>query len=268
MEVKLIEAMNDEKKEAKNGLAGDQLNNVPGKGEVRIGPWRIRPGGWEGCLECTDVNIAKKAAGIFSRIANDASFGYDQNQRWTALEAIRKAGGNIEEAEDSEIDCSSGVDISYILAGLNVERGYTGNIVRRYLATGKFILHTDEKYLTSGDYAKTGWLYFTSGKHVAMVMNDGPKATISETPAIVQNGVPLIKQNGNVVLPYVEALRAVRIRKGPSLKEASLGYIAKKTKVAYITKVTKYDKDWYYIDTLVGHGYVSADPSYTRLVDQ
>ena len=170
MEVKLIEAFNDENKKSKGGNAGDQLNDIPGRGEVRIGSWRNRSGGWDVCLECTDPALGRKAASIFRRIANDSSFGYDQDQRWTALEAILKASGNIEAAADSELDCSSGIDMSYILAGLKVDRGYTGNLERRYLATGKFIAHREPEYLTSGSLAKSGWLYLATGKHVAMAL--------------------------------------------------------------------------------------------------
>mgnify|MGYP003603018521 CR=1 FL=1 len=266
MEVKLIEAYSNEKGTAKGGQPGDQLNDHPGKDEIRIGPWRERTGGWDVCLECTDVELAKKAAEIFSRIANDSSFGYDQDDRWTALTAIRKAGGNIEAAEDSELDCSSGVDISYILAGLNVEKGYTGNLERRYLATGKFVSHREPKYLKSGDYAKTGWLYLTAGKHVAMVLNDGPKAGSSSVEPNQASEIKLIRQKADVTTPYVEALKNVRIRKGPSTKDSSLGYISKKTKVSYISQTSKYDKLWYYVETSAGKGYVSADSSYTRLV--
>lgn len=267
MEVKMIEAFYNENHERDYGLAGDQLSSTPGKDEVRIGPWRNRTGGWDAYLECIDPVYAKKAAAIFSRIANDSSFGYDQKQRWTALEAIKKAGGNIEAAEDSELDCSSGIDTSYILAGVNVERGYTGNLIRRYLATNLFILHREPKYLISGDYAKTGGLYLAEGQHVAMIMNDGPKAGVSTDTTTSQNGIKLIKQKSNIAIPYVEALKNIRIRTGPSTKDSSLGYISKNTKVSYISKTTKYDKFWYLVDTSIGRGYVSADPSYTRLVD-
>ena len=269
MSVLLIEAFSNEKGTAKTGQPGDQLNDHPGKDEIRIGPWRERPGGWDVCLECTDVELAKKAAEIFSRIANDSSFGYDQDDRWTALTAIRKAGGNIEAAEDSELDCSSGIDISYILAGLNVEKGYTGNLERRYLATGKFIAHREDQYLKSGDYAKTGWLYLTAGQHVAMVKNDGPKASSSQTisePQITANSIPRLKQATGVVPPYVEVVKNVRIRTGPSTKDTSIGYMSKGTKIQYISSITKNDKKWYQVMTIKGKSFVSADPTYTRLV--
>lgn len=266
MSVLLIEAFSNEKGTAKTGQPGDQLNDHPGKDEIRIGPWRERPGGWDVCLECTDVELAKKAAEIFSRIANDSSFGYDQDDRWTALTAIRKAGGNIEAAEDSELDCSSGVDISYILAGLNVEKGYTGNLERRYLATGKFIAHREDKYLKSGDYAKTGWLYLTAGQHVAMVKNDGPKASYSDPVKENTNEIQRLRELPNIQIPYIEAIKNVRIRVGPSTKETSIGYIAKGTKVQYLSTVTKNDKKWYQVMTIKGKAFVSADPTYTRLV--
>lgn len=266
MAVLLIEAFSDEKKRAKGGQAGDQLNHLPGKDEVRIGPWRNRAGGWAVVLECIDIEMAKKAVGIFSRIANDSSFGYDQDQRLTALEAIKSAGGNIEAAADSELDCSSGVDISYILAGLKVEKGYTGNLERRYLATGLFIAHRDPKYLTSGDYAKAGWLYLTPGQHVAMVANDGPKASYSEPIPKPSSEIQQIREVSNVSVPYIEACKNVRVRTGPSTRDSSLGYISKGTKVQYLGIQTKNDKRWYQVNTSQGKGFVSADPAYTRLV--
>ena len=69
-----------------------------------------------------------------------------------------------------------------------------------------------------------------------------------------------------MVSPYVLVVKNVRVRTGPSTSDKSLGYASKDTKFQYISAQTKNNKKWYQILTESGKAFISADPTYTRLV--
>lgn len=267
MAVKIAHAVGDENGKARGGKAGDQTGK-----EVLVTNWYKRSGGWDVCLECTDEQLASDAADIAVRIANDDSFGYDQDQRMTAYKAIMAAGGDIESASDSELDCSVLVFIAYKLAGLDIEIGYTGNLESRFMATGKFIAHRESKYLTSGDYSKKGWIYLTKGKHTAIVVSNGIK---SNTPVSdpTENGASEADQ---IDPPYVQIKGKVNVRnmggwtlndKGKKVYNGKIIYTAKNERLPF----EEYDDDtgWYGVLSPMGAGFVSnAIPRYAKLVKE
>ena len=259
--VRIADARMDENKKAKGGAAGDQTGF-----EIAVRDWYLRDGGWDVYLECIDPVMAYLAARKFIQIANDNSFGYDQDQRWTGLDAIKQAGGDIASAADSEFDCSSVIDTIFILCGLKVERGYTGNLERRYLATGKFIAHREPKYLNSGNYAKVGGLYLAAGKHVAM---------------IVSNSAVQPPDDDSVQVPYVKIISKVNVRAaaGSSIKVVDASnnkkkvyngkviYTARDENLKYIT--TDPVTGWYQVMCPNGVGYVSNEiPRYAKLIKE
>lgn len=180
--VKIGHAVGDENGKANGGFAGDQTGR-----EVRIQNWYNRDGGWEVCIIPTDLILGKRAAAAMTAICENDNIGYNQDRRWTARTAIQIAG-SIEGALESEVDCSSAVDIAYEQAGLSIERGYTGNLERRYMATEKFKAYKDAAHLTSPDYAVAGTLYLTSGKHVCMCLNDGKLAQTENNQSASDQG--------------------------------------------------------------------------------
>ena len=245
MAVKIAHAVGDEYGKAKGGQAGDQTGK-----EILVTNWYKRTGGWEVYLECTDTALASAAAENATRIANDDSFGYDQDQRSTAYKAIL-AAGSIEAAADSELDCSVLVFIAYKLAGLNIEVGYTGNLESRFMATGKFIAHREPKYLTSGDHAKTGGIYLTAGKHTAIVVSGREDAS---------------GEADQIDPPYVQIKGKVNVRdaggwtlndKGKKVYNGKVIYTAKDEKLPF----EEFDADsgWYCVQSPAGAGFVSCD---------
>ena len=247
---RIAHASGDENGNAKGGQAGDQ------KDEIGIRAWYDRKS-WEVCLVPTDPETAAVAVQLAIQIAQDNSFGYDQSERWTGYNAILAAGGDIANAEASEFDCSSFVDTCYILAGLKVERGYTGNAERRYLATGKFVAHREPEYLTSPDYAPKGSLYLTAGKHIAILIDDGVKVeTTTVTP--------------DPEVSYVEIIGQVNVRNLPGRTSSGklrgkVLYVAEDEKLEYLGK--DFRTGWYRVR---GHGvvgFVSNEiPRYAKLV--
>lgn len=267
-----VEALGNERGTAKQGIPGEQNGDT----EVVKRTWRVRTGGWGVCLECTDVALAQRAAAFAIRIANDPSFGYDQDDRWTADSAIKAAGGNIEAAAASEVDCSSLIDICYRLAGLPVEKGYTGNLERRYLATGKFIAHREPKYLQSADYARTGWLYLTAGKHVAILVSDGKYSGAGEvapTPAVDEVKPPYVQITGKVNVRRLPGKKLdasgkpLYNDKGTALYNGASIYVAKDTRLPF--KQTDAATGWYMVTCPKGTGYVSCDvPDHAKLISK
>ena len=255
MATKIAHAVGDENGNGSGGRAGDQTGR-----EVLVQNWYNRSGGWGVCLECIDEKLASAAADIAVRIANDDSFGYDKSQRTTAYAAIKAAGGNIEAAADSELDCSVLVFIAYKLAGLNIEIGYTGNLESRFLATGKFIAHRESKYLTSGEYAKKGWIYLTAGKHTAIVVTNGSKSgTVSaNNPAT---------ETDQIKPPYVVSKGTVNIRTGSGTQYEKIGKTYNGQKLPY-QGTDKAGLKWYMVEWEDMTAFISSNPKYTKLVEE
>lgn len=254
MATKIAHAVGDENGNGSGGRAGDQTGR-----EVRVQNWYNRSGGWGVALEPTDEKMAAAAADIAVRIANDDSFGYDKGQRTTAYKAILAAGGNIEAAADSELDCSVLVFIAYKLAGLNIEIGYTGNLESRFLATGKFKAHRESKYLTSGEYAKKGWIYLTAGKHTAIVVTDGSKSgSTSETVSATTD---------TVKPPYVVSKGTVNIRTGSGTQYERIGTTYNGQKLPY-QGTDKAGLKWYMVEWEDMTAFISSNPKYTKLVEE
>ena len=259
MTVLIGHAVGDENGNARGGLPGDQTGR-----EVRVQDFYIRPGGWAIYMECTDADMAARAAAICRQICEDDDFGYDQGDRWTAYQAI-KATGSIEAAYASELDCSSLIDIAYELAGLAIPHGYTGNLESRYLATGKFRAYKDAAHLQSSDYAKVGGLYLTPGKHVAMVLTDGPRSGNAPEPEPVET--PVSSEADNPEPPYVLALRDTSIRQGPGKKYPKLSpnSILYTGQIAQLEEIA--ENGWYGVSTRYGLGFLSCRADLTKLVE-
>lgn len=277
MGVKIAEAYSDENGKARGGRAGDQgtpgNTGKPSAGgeEVRVKEWYERTGGWGVCLECTDVSLGAAAADNAIRIANDNSFGYDQDQRATAYKAIL-AAGSIEAAAASELDCSVLVFIAYKLAGLDIEIGYTGNLEARFLATGKFIAHREPIYLQSGDLAKRGWIYLTAGKHTMIVVSDGSASSEPSTlPA-----EDYASEADQIDPPYVQINGGVNVRDLPGSYINEYGkkaYYGKRIYTAHDEKLpfVEFDADtgWWGVLCPAGPGFVSCEiPNYAKLVKE
>lgn len=249
MSAKIGHAVVDENGAARGGKPGDQTGK-----EIRVQEWYKRDGGWDAYIECTDEALADRAARNMEEICGNDNFGYDQTDRSTGYKAIL-AAGSIDEAEPSEFDCSSLIDAAYLLAGLEVERGYTGNLERRYLATGKFRVYLDAAHTESSALAKRGGLYLTAGKHVAMVLTDGNGATQSAGPPAeppMEDGAEYVVVVGG----------SVNVRVGGSKDTGKLFTAHKGDR---FPRTGAADSGWHQIQTERGVGYISNKTRYTKI---
>lgn len=172
--VRIGHASIDENGHITGGKVGDQTGK-----EICIRAWYNK--GWDVYLECTDEEIAEKAASIMEEICRDVNFGYDQNQRLTGYNAIVKNKKKVKGAK-GEFDCSSLAAACYKLAGLDISQSCTTrNLRKALLATGKFKEYTNTEYAWKEDYAARGGIYLKEGSHVVMALDDGVKAAKKDT---------------------------------------------------------------------------------------
>lgn len=168
---KIGHARSTEMGKATNGVSGDQT-----KKEVMIDNYYNHSKGWDYYIECIDSKLADKASKYMEEICANNNVGYDQNQRLTMYNEIKRNGGKVKGIKPCETDCSALVSACYIFAGLGNKLNpscTTRNLKSALLATGKFKVFVDEKHVTSDNLAKRGGMYLKEGSHVVMVLENG-----------------------------------------------------------------------------------------------
>ena len=186
--VKISNSGSDENGNYKNGKAGDQNGR-----EWYIRDWYNRP--WNCVLRHPLAEVRACIATLAYKAAMNDEIGYDQNQRDSYGAALAKADYDPSKITTPvESDCSKGVidnvkATGYIL-GMpelqNLEATYTGNM-RAGMSKAGFIVLTEPKYLTSGDYLMAGDIVLNDKHHTATVVTNGAKSS-GET-----NTMPLVK---------------------------------------------------------------------------
>ena len=244
---RIAEAYSDENGKARGGELGDQNGR-----EVRVREWYLRKDGWPTYIECTDPILADAAAYNAELFATVEVYGYDQDERWTGYKTAKELG--IENGKPSALDCSTHVLASYILAGLDIPaEGYTGNLERILLATGKFVSYKDAAHTDSANIAKRGGMYLAAGNHVMMVLDDGPLAHEEEIlPEQPEPEGPALKTEGRVY-----AKGSVNVRETP-IDGKVMTVLHKGESLPLVSP-------WYAVEVDGEVGYISAKPKYTEV---
>lgn len=166
MTVKIGHARIDENTKARGGKAGDQTSR-----EVVIQDWYNR--GWTAVFRAKDSEVAEKIAKTMEQACNNNNIGYDQGQRTTLYEKASTLKWDLSKVKEKcECDCSSLVAVCVNAAGIKISKDmYTGNQKAVLLATGKFEVLTDSKYLVKSDHLKCGDILLSSG-HTAIVVSN------------------------------------------------------------------------------------------------
>ena len=132
MGIKIVHASIDENRKISGGNIGDQTRT-----EVCIRSWYSKP--WQYYIECTDIELANKAADLFTEICNSNLCGYDQSNRLSLYNALVKNKGKVSGMDKCETDCSAAISAVYKILGLNISPSCTTrNIRKALLQTGKF----------------------------------------------------------------------------------------------------------------------------------
>lgn len=174
----------DERNQYRDGKAGDQTG-----GEYAVINWYNRP--WDVVLRAPDRKTGEMLATIARQAANNNKIGYDQNQRKTYYEQLKKADWHPDGIEKKcEADCSSSTAANVIATGHYLDNKklqkvspdlWTGNM-KSALKTAGFKVLTDEKYLTGPDYLLPGDILLNEKYHVAINLTEGKKAERDARP--------------------------------------------------------------------------------------
>ena len=164
----------DEYGKYSGGSAGDQTGK-----EWRIISWYNRP--WNCVLRHPDHKVRDLIATLAEQGANNNLIGYDQYERWTFWDQLKKVGYypvNIN--TKCEADCSAGVisitwAVGYLLGLYKLKQlnaTYTGNMRSGFRSAGFSVL-TDGKYLNSDKYLMRGDILLNDAHHTAINLTTG-----------------------------------------------------------------------------------------------
>lgn len=168
----------DENGKYKGGKAGDQSGK-----EWYLRKWYDRP--WTCVLRWPDINVGTLLAQLVIAAALNDKIGYDQGQRYTYQEQLKKVGwlpGKI--TTPCEEDCTAGVNANVHAAGhllgisalLSIpETGVRSGNMRKYYKAAGFQVLTDSKYLKNGDYLLPGDVLLYDNHHGATNVTCGKK---------------------------------------------------------------------------------------------
>jgi hypothetical protein len=170
--VTIAHASLDESGKIKNGKAGDQTGK-----EVCIRSWYNKP--WNVVIRFNDTDMREKCARAMENAANNEHIGYDQNQRNTLLNAVRRLDYDPKNVtSDVETDCSALVTVACIYAGIaeqalvvNGNCATTRTLKSRLKATGEVEIFTSKDYTQDTDRLLRGDILLSEGHHVAVVVS-------------------------------------------------------------------------------------------------
>lgn len=178
----------DERGNIVGGKAGDQTGT-----EWWIIPWYSRP--WNCVLRHPNEKVRKKIADLARKAANNDHIGYNQYNRDSYYNELKKVNYNPSKiTKDCDADCSAGVIANIKAAGhlLDIKNlqtvacTYTGNM-REALSDVGFKVLTDSKYLTSDNYLLEGDILLNDECHVATNLTNGYKVTEPKTVKVSHN---------------------------------------------------------------------------------
>ena len=158
----------DERGKISGGKAGDQTGN-----ELKVARWYDF--GQNVILRFKDRDKAKEAAECMEYLCNSNLVGYDQLQRTTAYNALKKLKWKYKKLRlKTETDCSQLISTVLNCVGIRVSPNiYTGNMVKAIMETGKFVKITDKERLRSDKFLAKGDILINEKTHTIMVLRNG-----------------------------------------------------------------------------------------------
>ena len=215
--VQIAQASIDEHGKTKGGQPGDQRIYTGKKGETNISDWYIMSGGWDELIRCKDESIANKAAEYIIKVTNSHLVGYNQGDRNTFYQALKKYNWNIDSyiasGEKTETDCSAYVYAIYCslipsLRGSFEEGRVSGRnnspacqsswtAYNRY-GNGLFERYTNSDFVNSDAYLKVGDLLNETKHHIVMVVSTEGTVPSSIPPVNDTYLASVYQSTGNV----------------------------------------------------------------------
>jgi len=266
----------DENGKYKGGKAGDQSGK-----EWYLRKWYDRP--WTCVLRWPDINVGTLLAQLGIDAALNDKIGYDQGQRYTYQEQLKKAGwlpGKITTA--CEEDCTAGVNANVHAAGhllgisalLSIpETGVRSGNMRKYYKAAGFQVLTDSKYLKSGDYLLPGDILLYDNHHGATNVTCGKKVragytyhdVIADPDAWRPGPKPEPTPTPDPRHVLVKG-GSVNIRSGPGVDSKDIGTAHKGDVLPYQGETREAGgRPWYLVEWQNANGWISS--KYSELME-
>lgn len=173
----------DERGKIRGGKAGDQTGK-----EVKTGNWYYFH--QTHCLRWKDEEKAKKYAEVIKALCNNKHIGYDQNQRTSLFNELKRLDWDYTKLKkDVECDCSE-----LIACGVNCvlkkavipSYVYTGNLSSILVNSGYFKKLTGSKYCHIESYLKIGDVLNAPNHHVISVLQNGTKHNATSNSKVAE----------------------------------------------------------------------------------
>ena len=241
----------DERGKYSGGVAGDSTGK-----EWRIIPWYNRP--WNCVIRHPNKEVREKIAELAEQAANNNHIGYDQNERWTFWNQLKKVGYYpVNITTNCEADCSAGViSITWAVGHLlgyqslkDINATYTGNMREAYRKEG-FLILTEDKYLSSSKYILRGDILLNDAHHVATNLTTGIYAeevdelTRAEIIELIDNRLEVALKGYNTKpSKWAEPIIKEAKEKGITDGSRPKGYMTREEGAAMALKAVKLSED-------------------------
>ena len=171
--------------------AGDQTGNEVSTSDFYKYPWGVM-------LRYYNWEIAEKASQIAVKLANSNLVGYDQSQRNTLYQALKKYDFNVDayitSGEKTETDCSAFIYACFcclipdMRSDANAPRTAT---MREFFKSHGFIEYTDAEHLNSTGKLLAGDIEVAEGNHTCMAY-DTNKITSNKYSSAVDSALTVL----------------------------------------------------------------------------
>lgn len=227
------------------GNVGDQTGK-----EWHVIPWYNRP--WNCVLRHPKEEVRELIAKMARAAANNNNIGYDQGNRLSFWEQLKKASYKVNDIKTKcEADCSAGVcsivkAVGYRknikkLKGIPIT---TTHYMKDIFKKAGFRVLTDKKYLESDAYLLPGDILLNEQHHTATNLDIGSKVKTTTKPtqkeptkAVETKKYVKVKTNG----------RNLYCRKNAKITSVAVGAFKNGTK---LTLLEKTNKNWYKVKGL------------------
>lgn len=173
-------ARSDERGKISGGKAGDQTGR-----ELSTQNYYKHSKGWNVYRPKEDT-VANKMCQAMKDACASAHIGYDQTQRDTLIEELKKNGKSIKGLKKNvETDCSALIRACAYVAGIELPDFNTASLKNVLLKSGHFTDVTKKVNLTTGSGLLDGDILCTKTKgHTVMVTSGGSRKFVATAPIV------------------------------------------------------------------------------------
>lgn len=192
----IVHSSIDENRKARGGAAGDQTGK-----EVCTRTWYSKP--WDMVLRCPDASIAENAREIAIKLANSNLVGYDQCNRNSLYQELKKNNWDVDayiaSGVKTESDCSSFVYAVYacLMPEMRSDANApTTSVSKNFYKKYGFTVFTDDKYTKSAANLQRGDLINKASGHI--VMYCGTDVNVASLQTAVKVMPPVASSSPNL----------------------------------------------------------------------